>query len=218
MNFRRKYSKITVLMAVLHGVVLGVAAVAIVGFILLGTGDKGKEKAAISKEVPVDGPPAAGASAQNAQPGESLQLFAKQHGVFSNEQSARAFIAERPELSKANVVKVQDQYYVWSAVGLTDQEIDADAAQETFRKPFTVNIGACASSGAGKLKGILMETDSQKIKDLAASSSADPNGGIGAEFAKQLAALTVFSNDLQVIRLHLLSHYSSVDDCAKISF
>ncbi|QTD41581.1 hypothetical protein [Sporosarcina sp. Te-1] len=211
MNFKRKYSKITVLMAVLHGVVIGVAAVAIVGFILIGTGDKGKEKqAAVSKEVPASGPP--------AQTGETLQLFAKQHGVFSTAESATAFIAERPALAKLDVIKVQDQYYVWSAVGLTDQEIDANAALETFRKPFTVDVGACTSSGAGKLKEILMETDSQKIKDLAASSSTNPSGGIGAEFAKNIAAVTAFTDDLQVIRLKLLSHYSHTDGCAKISF
>ncbi|MCG3089250.1 hypothetical protein [Sporosarcina cyprini] len=221
MNFRKKYSKITVLMAVLHGVVIGVAAVAIVGFILVGTGDKMKDKtAAVGKEVPASGPPAveAPADADSPQPGASLQLYAKQHGVFSTEQSASAFITGRPDLSEASVVKAQDQYFVWSAIGLTEQEIDADVAQETYRKPFTVEAGACSASGAGKLKDILAETDVAKIKDLAASSSSDPSGGIGAEFGKQITAVTAFTNDLQVIRLYLLSHYSIKDGCAKISF
>ncbi|WP_248509061.1 hypothetical protein [Sporosarcina sp. NCCP-2222] len=218
MNFRRKYSKITVLMAVLHGVVIGVAAVAIVGFILVGTGDKVKDKKAAVKEVPASGPPAVEAPADNPVPGASLQLYAKQHGVFSTDQSASAFIAGRPDLSDASVVKAQDQYFVWSAIGLTEQEIDADAAQETYRKPFTVEAAACSASGAGKLKEILAETDIAKIKDLAASSSSDPSGGIGPEFAKQITAVTAFTSDLQVIRVYLLSHYSIKDGCAKISF
>ncbi len=44
MNFKKKYSKVTVAMAMLHGVLIGIAAVAIVGFIIVGTNGNGKGK------------------------------------------------------------------------------------------------------------------------------------------------------------------------------
>ena len=40
MKFGKRYSKVTVFMAMLHGVIIGVAAVALIGIILIGTNGK----------------------------------------------------------------------------------------------------------------------------------------------------------------------------------
>lgn len=42
------------------------------------------------------------------------QYFALQHGVFSNFDSAAQFLGTYPTLNKAAVVKVDEQYFVWS--------------------------------------------------------------------------------------------------------
>ena len=109
MNFRKKYSKVTVLAAMIHGVIIGVAAVAIVGFIIVGTSGKGKqqavEKDAVTESVEKPGETVT-ASGPDADPvtEQPLKLFAKQHGVFSSAASAAVFIAEDAALAKAAVI------------------------------------------------------------------------------------------------------------------
>ena len=42
MKFGKRYSKVTVFMAMIHGVIIGIAAVALIGLLLMGM--KGKEE------------------------------------------------------------------------------------------------------------------------------------------------------------------------------
>jgi hypothetical protein len=37
-------------------------------------------------------------------------------------------------------------------------------------------------------------------------------------FNEQLTAITAFTDDIRVVRLHLLAHYASKQDCLKIDF
>ncbi|WHT47598.1 hypothetical protein QNH10_15820 [Sporosarcina thermotolerans] len=110
MNFKKKYSKVTVAAAMLHGVIVGIAAVAIVGFLIVGMNGKGKEKA-VENEVVTNNPqetvettPTSGpAIISNEAP---LKLYAKQHGVFSSAESARQLFADDPALGKAAIIEV----------------------------------------------------------------------------------------------------------------
>ena len=163
MKFGKRYSKVTVFMAMLHGVLIGVAAVAVIGLLLIGT--KGKDDGNTSgEEVLTSGP----APVENRrQPDEKpLQLFAKQHGAFSSSESATLFIAEDPTLSKAAIIKADDKYLVWTAVGLTESEIDSNVSEGTYRKTFMADTSACGAIGAGKLREVLTQTEIAKIKNL----------------------------------------------------
>ncbi|WP_301242690.1 hypothetical protein [Sporosarcina highlanderae] len=221
MNFRKKYSKVTVAAAMLHGVIIGIAAVALVGFIIVGTNGKGKEKA-VENEVVTNKPqetvettPTSGPAISNETP---LKLYAKQHGVFSSAESAGQLIADDPSLGKATILEVGGQYYVWSAVGIIEEEIEVSEFEGTFRKPFFVNTNTCNTVGAGKLRKALSETELSQIKTLTSTSEGENEDPKVAEFRKHIVAVTAFTNDLRVIRLKLLAHYSHNDGCVDINF
>ena len=214
MKFGKRYTKKTVFMAMVHGVIIGVAAIAIIGFIILGAnGKKVGEKP--TPEVPATGPPAneEGEGPQES-PDGSLNLFARQHGAFSSSASAATFMEADPSLTTAAIIQVAEQYYVWSAVGLTEAEIMDSDSEDTFRKEFSATSTACDVAGAEKLGDILSIEDIAKIKSL----ESEKDNEKAAEFTRDVVAITSFTNDLRVIRLHLLSHYSTKKDCVKISF
>lgn len=215
MKFGKRYSKVTVFMAMLHGVLIGVAAVAVIGLLLVAT--KGKDNANTSvKELPASGP----APVENsAQPDElPLQLFAKQHGVFSSAESAALFIAEDPSLAKAAVIQSNDKYFVWTAVGLMEGEIDSSESEGTYRKTFMADTSACGAIGAGKLRDALTQTEIAKINYLDEGQKAGNEDEKTKEFNKNITTITAFTKDLRIIRLRLLSHYSHTENCVKIKF
>lgn len=201
-------------MAMIHGVIIGVVAIAIIGFIVLGSnGKKVEEKTA--PEVPATGPPATEADGKSKELIDgSVKLYARQHGAFSNSESAATFIDGDPSITSAAIIKVAEQYYVWSAVGLTEAEIMDSDSGDTFRKEFSATSTACDIAGAEKLGDILLIEDVAKIKSL----ESEKDNEKAAEFTRDVVALTSFSSDLRVIRLHLLSHYTTKKDCVEISF
>ena len=222
MNFKKKYSKVTVAAAMLHGVLIGIAAVAIVGFIIVGTNGNGKEKATEQNTVATDATGQGGTtptSGPAVTPDEApLELFAKQHGVFTTAQSASDFISQDAGLAKATVLEIGGQFYVWSAVGIKEDEIEVSEYEMTFRKPFFADTSSCSSDGAGKLRGALSETELSKIKILTSASEAEAEDEKLADFRKHILAVTTFTSDLRIIRLQLLAHYSHKDGCVKINF
>ena len=215
MKFGKRYSKGTVIMAMLHGVLIGVAAVAVIGLLLMGT--KGEDDSKTSgKEIPTAGPAAVENSAKPDE--EPLQLFAKQHGAFSSSESATLFIAEDPTLSKAAVIKAGDKYLVWTAVGLTENEINSSESEGTYRKTFRADTSSCGAIGAGKLREVLKQTEIAKINYSDETKKEGKDDDKTKGFYKNIAAITVFTKDLRIVRLHLLSHYSHTENCVKITF
>lgn len=214
MKFGKRYTKKTVFMAMVHGVIIGVAAIAIIGFIVLGANGKKVGEKPVT-EVPATGPPATEA---DPEPKElldgSIKLYARQHGAFSNSESAATFLEADPSIKSAAIIQVAEQYYVWSAVGLTEAEIMDSDSEDTFRKKFSATSTACDVAGAEKLGDILSIEDVAKIKSL----ESEKDNEKAAEFTREVVALTSFSSDVRVIRLHLLSHYTTKKDCVKISF
>lgn len=213
MNFGKKYSNITVIMAMLHGVIIGVAAIAVIGFILA-NGDDKKSVAKIDEEIPASGPQATENEKEPIENATPLTLYAKQHGVFTTSASAATFMAADPSLATAAIIQANGQYFVWSAVGMTESEIMTSTSGESFAKTFTVNASSCQAIGAEKFQEVLKSDTVEKIK----LSMGQENEEKTKEFNKQIAAITAFTNDLSVIRLHLLSQYSYSEDCVKISF
>lgn len=215
MKFGKRYSKGTVFMAMIHGVLIGVAAVAVIGLLLMGT--KGEDDGKTSgKELPTSGPAAVENSAKPDE--EPLQLFAKQHGAFSSSESATLFIAEDPTLSKAAVIKVDDKYLVWTAVGLAENEINSSESEGTYRKTFRADTSSCGAIGAGKLREVLMQTEMAKINYSDENKKEGKDDDKAKGFYKNITAITAFTKDLRIVRLHLLSHYSHTENCVKITF
>lgn len=216
MKFGKRYSKATVFMAMLHGVVIGVAAVVFIGLVLFMTKGKGEPSASV-QGVPTTGPAPIETSAETA--GEKpLPLFAKQHGAFTTAEAATLFIAEDPSLAKATVIHAGDNYFVWSAVGLTADEIETSDYEGTYRKNFSVNTSTCGAIGAGKLREVLAETEIGQIKNLEAPQNGVKDAEGMQEFYKIMTVVTAFTTDMRIIRLKLLDHYSSTNNCVKFTF
>ena len=213
MKFGKRYSNITVFMAMLHGVVIGIAAIAVIGFVLASAEGK-RAIDRIEEEIPAAGPKAADSEKAPVDTVESFELFARQHGAFTTSASAATFMAADPSLATAAIIQSSGQYYVWSAVGLTEAEILDSEQAETYKKAFTANTSACEGIGAEKFKDILKADNVEKIKNSVAQGNDDKAN----EFNRQIAAIMAFTDDLRVIRLHLLSQYSYAQDCVKISF
>ena len=216
MKFGKRYSKVTVFMAMLQGVVIGVAAVALIAVILMGTNWKNGDKEPVGKddELPITGPAPVDTVTTVPITHQPLQFFARQHGVFTTPSSAATFIAQEPTLVSAAIVKAEGQYYVWTSIGKTELEIMDSEIGGTFRKKIVADTSACSAIGAGKLQSVLQATERDKINLLEVEKEAD----LAAEFNRNLAAITTYSNDMRIIRLHLLSYYSTTKECVKISF
>ena len=214
MKFGKRYSKVTVFMAMLQGVIIGVAAAAVIGFILVGTNGK-KNVDKLVEDIPASGPASPEIDGGAPTTATSLELFAKQHGAFSTSASAASFIATDPALATAAIIRSGEQYFVWSAVGLTESEIMiAEKDEGVFVKRFVADASACEVIGAEKLRDVFSTTDLAKIKSLGSEKDAEKTGDLN----QNIASITAFTDDLRVIRLHLLSHYSYSKDCVKIAF
>ena len=205
-------------MAIIQGIIIGIAAVAVVGFIIVGANGKlGTEPK--EKEIPTAGPAATEDDGKSVETQViPLKLFARQHGVFSSTESAETFLAADPSLASAAIFQgtgdSEGKYYIWSSIGLTDMEIMDSDSEETFRKEVTANVGSCEAVDAKLLRDSLVADTVAKIKIL----ETENEGETVTVFNKQLTAITAFTDDIRVVRLHLLAHYASKKDCVTIAF
>lgn len=214
MKFGKKYSNFTVLMAMLHGVVIGVVALVIVGVFLMGAeGKRPIDK--IENEIPASGPEQNEENeAGDEVASDAVTFYAKQHGAFTTSEAAATFIEENPSLSTAAVMQVKDQYFVWSAVGRTEAEIEAILEEGTYKKAFSASSASCETVKTDQLWQILNLNEPSKIKN----SIAENEGEKEQVLTKKIDAITAFTNDMKVIRLHLISSFSNETGCVKISF
>lgn len=213
MKFGKKHSNMTVVLAMIHGVIIGIVAIAIVGFILAGAEGR-SDIPKIKEDIPASGPASKSDENTPESVADSLQLYAVQHGVFTTGDAAATFIATDPSLAKTAIIQSGEKYFVWSAVGLTEDEIESQIQSETFRKSFQVNTSQCEENGGQQLREILTAKKIDEIKNLDTPKKEEEV----SEFNQKLSAITAFTKDLSLIRLHLLSQYTYSEDCAKITF
>src|SRR5690606_14844793 len=134
---------ITIVRAMIQGVIIGVVAVAAIGLAIVGTGGKGGSSGvpAPTKTVPASGPQADGGD-----DGQAMTMYVKQHGVFSSAETAAGFVSDDPSLAKTAILKVGDQYYVWGAVGLNESDIVLKEGENAFRKTIRVTPSSCKTA------------------------------------------------------------------------
>ncbi|ARK23608.1 hypothetical protein SporoP37_02145 [Sporosarcina sp. P37] len=208
MNFRRTYSKNIVIRALVQGVAIGLVAVLVIGFTIFSTGGKegGSEKTVATTGPKTDENEGA------AEGGETM--FVKQHGVFSSQQAATDFVAADPSLASTAVVPAGDQFYVWGAVWLQESQVILKEGEDAFKKRISVVPGTCKNADVNEVKKALLAEDLSKIE------LSKGNGGAkkDSDFAKKVTAITAFTKDSSIARLHLLAYYSNQDPCFKIQF
>ena len=206
MNFRRTYSKNIVIRALVQGVAIGLVAVLIIGLAISATGDKKNDK-----KVETAGPKTE--EKANAT-GDGETLFVKQHGVFSSEQAATDFVAGNAGLASTAVVPVDGQFYVWGAVWLKESQVVLKEGEDAFKKKITVVPGTCKTADIQEVKNALFAEDLAGIE----LSKDGKDAKKGSDFAKKMTAITAFTKDSSIARLHVLAHYSNEDPCFEIQF
>ncbi|MEK4024940.1 hypothetical protein [Sporosarcina sp. FSL W7-1283] len=210
MNFRKSYSKFTVIRAMVQGVAIGLAAVLVIGLTIFSTGGKDAKP---SKTVATSGPNTEETEEKPAD-GTAIPMYVKQHGVFSSEETATEFITSNPALANTAIIQVGDQFYIWGAVWLKESQVVLKDGEDAFKKKIQVTPGTCKTADINEVKKALLAEDLSKIKLSKAKDDAKKE----SDFEKKLTAITAFTKDSSIARLHLLSHYSSQDPCFKIQF
>ncbi|MGN4124273.1 hypothetical protein ACMGD3_04520 [Lysinibacillus sphaericus] len=141
-------------------------------------------------------------------------LYASQAGVFSNYESASAFLAEYPALKESAIVEADGKYYVWTSIAIEESQLVFLEAPATFKKVFSVTGDSCKEATIKELPVVFADKKATKLnfKDNAKDSTLPP------DWQTVGAAVSSISNDINIIRLHLFAHYKKNNTCLQIKF
>lgn len=144
----------------------------------------------------------------------SAMFYASQAGVFSNYESASAFLAEYPTLKEGAIVDVDGKFYVWTSMVIDESKLTFLEAPPTFKKAFTVVNESCTDAKIAELPSVLADKNAAKLNfQETANDSTLPDDwqSIGMAASK-------ISNDLNIVRLHVFAHYKSKNACLQVKF
>ncbi len=194
------------LAAVIHGVLIGAAGVLLFFFILHTV-----EKRSVQPDEHVLPASTSQGSKVTSKP---VKFFAVQYGVYSSSQAASDFLAGHPEYENVAIVQAGKQFFLWGAVGTNEKKIKSLVNKDSFVKPFTLSGAACEEKGLKILPQLL---DVSKVAKLNVSDSSKGQA-IPAGWKGQVTEMTKVSSNLEVVKLQLLAHYVSENDCLEIKF
>ncbi|MGN7476785.1 translation initiation factor 2 [Solibacillus silvestris] len=141
------------------------------------------------------------------------QYFVLQHGVFSNFDSAAQFLATYPTLNKAAVVKVDEQFFVWSRLDTEKVEAALTTIPSAFYKKITVT-SSCPKNAELQLPITLKDTKMLMVQQAETiDEQLVPNDWI--ELATEVSKLSTNPN---IVRLHMFINYYERLDCLKVTF
>lgn len=146
--------------------------------------------------------------------GTSEQFYANQHGVFSSFESATEFVYGYASLNTSAVVDIDGTFYVWSSISPTKEEIVKSEDPPSFTKPFQLSAASCEEPELKILPSILKSNDPAKFY----FDDGEVPENLPADWQTLTFALSSISKDLSVVRMHLLAHYFTENDCLKIHF
>lgn len=138
------------------------------------------------------------------------QFFAAQHGVFSSFESASDFVSKNKELNTSAIIEIDGQYYVWSSVAIKKEDVPNNGGK--FVKPFNFSGAACDKKTLQNLPIVLK--DNEKIN----FEENNKKASYPADWTSITSALSSLSKDTSIMRMHLIAHYYSKNDCLKIEF
>ena len=195
----RTLKKSAVLRALLYGALSGMVGVMLFILLLKLPAETGGEL------VPTNN--------QQEQTSQQEQFYARQYGVYSTMEGAAAFIGTAPSLNKAAIVQVAEQYFIWGSVA---REKAADAKQtvpSSFYKAFTLE-SSCPQQPFLQLPSTLK--DDKWLKNFFEGDAKEES--LPEDWATLIPEVQKLSDDVEVIRLHVLNHYYAQLDCLKITF
>lgn len=142
------------------------------------------------------------------------QFYANQHGVFSTFDAAMEFVAGYPTLNTSAVVEIGDSFYVWSSINTKKEAVVISDNPSSFVKPFKLSGEGCSEPELKNLPSLLKSNDRSKFY----FDSVESPEHLPPDWQKISFALSSLSSDLAVIRMHLLAHYFTENECLKIEF
>lgn len=140
------------------------------------------------------------------------QFYANQHGVFSSFEAATEFVSQYPNLNTSAIVEVNENYYVWSSISPSKEDLTKMEEPASFTKPFKFSGQSCGKKELQELPSTLKSNDKSKYF----FEGENRNGNFPSDWKSVTIALNSLSDDLSVIRMHLLAHYYSKNNCLKI--
>ncbi|MEK4426402.1 translation initiation factor 2 [Solibacillus sp. FSL K6-1523] len=141
------------------------------------------------------------------------QFFALQHGVFSSFESAEQFLASYSTLNKAAIVRIGDQFFVWSKIDNEKVEGATQTEPSSFYKPFVLS-SSCPNQAEKQLPKTLMDTKLLTLDRVTSEQQVD----LPEDWSTILPEIQKLSENVSVIRLHALINYYELVDCVKIDF
>ncbi|MEK5232728.1 hypothetical protein MHB42_13255 [Lysinibacillus sp. FSL K6-0232] len=153
--------------------------------------------------------PTAGENTSNAS-----MFFASQAGVYSNYESASAFIAEYPSLKESAIIQAEGKYYVWTSIVTEESQLEFLQDPATFKKAFRVSGESCKEPTLAEIPAALEDKDGKKLnfkEDAKDSTLPEDWQTIGK-------AASTISDDINIIRLHVFAHYQSKNTCLQVTF
>ena len=140
-------------------------------------------------------------------------FFALQHGVFSSFESADQFVASYPSLNKAAIVRVEDQFFVWSKIENEKVEGATQTEPSSFYKPLVLS-SSCPKQAEKQLPITLKDAKTLTLDRVTSEQQAD----LPEDWSVILPEIQKLSENTSIIRLHALINYYERLDCVKINF
>lgn len=141
------------------------------------------------------------------------QFFALQHGVYSSFESAEQFLVAYPTLNKAAIVRVGDQFFVWSKIDNEKVEGATQTVPSSFYKPIILS-SSCPNQAEKQLPKTLMDSKLLTLDRVTSEQQVD----LPEDWGTQLPEIQKLSENTSIIRLHALINYYERLDCVKIEF
>lgn len=203
---QKKEEKQFLLAAVIHGVIIGAAGVLLFFFLLQvveeKVGDSNGETLSVDSQK--------SASVEN----KPVKFYAMQYGVYSSSQAASDFLAAHPEFENVSIIRADKQFYLWGAISNSEKKIKSIVTKDSFVKPFVLNGAACEEKGV-KIIPQLLAVDKVAKLNISDSKSGQATP---VDWKTAVTTATKVSKELEIVKLMILEHYVSQNDCLQIKF
>lgn len=141
-------------------------------------------------------------------------FYASQAGVYSNYESASSFVAEYPALKESAIVQVDGKFYVWTSMVTEESQLEFLQEPATFKKAFSVSGESCKEPTLAEIPAVLADKNATKLN----FKEKGKDSTLPEDWQSIGAAASTISNDLNIIRLHVFSHYQSKNTCLQVKF
>lgn len=198
-----------IVQAILIGAIVGLLGVAIFLGVLQASNQMSQKKEGESQGESADKtvPASVGSST-------SSMFYASQAGVFSNYDSASAFLAGYPNLATGAIVDVDGKFYVWTSMVIEESDLTFLDDPPTFKKAFSVVSENCTDAKIAELPLVLADKNATKLN----FQETGTDSTLPDDWQSIGTAASTISKDLSSVRLHVFAHYKSKNACLKVKF